>query len=102
MSLLRVATSFVIFSRPYLEQQLFSTHNCHLSPVDLKVDLLGKVIVQLVVGLQPGLQGLPSRVSDVGHLAGLTGVLLQISTEEQYYECGGSHCGHDDSFVLLF
>ena len=61
-------------------------HNCHLSPVDLKVDLLGKVIVQLVVGLQPGLQGLPSRVSDVGHLAGLTGVLLQISTEEQYYE----------------
>ena len=54
------------------------------SLVDLKVEFLDEVLVQLVVRLQPALQGAPGSVRDVGHLAGDAGILLQISTRGQF------------------
>ena len=43
------------------------------------VQLLHKMSVQLVICLQPLVEGRPGRVGDVRHQLGLPGVLLQVS-----------------------
>ena len=43
------------------------------------IQLLHKMSVQLVICLQPLVEGRPGRVGDVRHQLGLPGVLLQVS-----------------------
>ena len=61
-------------------------------PVYLTINFLDKVGVELVVGLKPALEDVSSGVGDVGHVAGLAGVLFEISE--------GGVCVEDDEETL--
>ena len=65
---------------------------CDLVPVYVTIYFLDKVGVELVVGLQPAVEDVSSGVGDVGHVAGLAGVLFEISE--------GGDCVEDDEETL--